>query len=292
VQDLSDAGRNGTTPAVGVDPKGNAVAAWSLFDGASYRVQARGRSASGTLSSVQDLSAPGQDGYGPQVAVDEGGNGVSVWTGFDGANDRIQSTFLLHVQTLSDAGLDAFDPQVAVDPNGNAVAVWQRFDGTESRTQARRRSASGTLSSVQDLSAAGQSANSPQVAVDPNGNAVVVWSLFDGTNSRIQARRRSASGTLSSVQTLSAAGQDAVSPQVAVDANGNAVVVWQRYDGTNFRIQARRRAASGNLSSVLTLSEGGQHAQYPQVAVDTKGNASAVWIRADGLNTLIQSGRL
>jgi hypothetical protein len=247
VQDLSGAGQSANSPQVAVDPNGNAVVVWSLFDGTNSRIQARRRSASGTLSSKQTLSAAGQD---------------------------------------------AQTPQVAVDANGNAVVVWQRSDGTNVRIQARYRSASGTLSSVQTLSAAGQDASDPQVSVDPNGNAVAVWWRSDGTNARIQARRRSASGTLSSVQDVSEAGQDAQTPQVSVDPNGNAVVVWQWYDGTNFRIQARRRAASGNLSSVQTLSEGGQHAQYPQVAVDTKGNASAVWIRADGLNTLIQSGRL
>lgn len=37
---------------------------------------------------------------------------------------------------------------------------------------------------------------------------------------------------------LSAAGQSASAPQVAVDAVGDAVVTWQRSDGANQRIQA------------------------------------------------------
>jgi hypothetical protein len=43
---------------------------------------------------------------------------------------------------------------------------------------------------------------------------------------------------LGPIQTLSGAGQDAFAPQVAVDSGGNAVAVWRRFDGTNFRVQA------------------------------------------------------
>src|SRR5438093_926621 len=89
------------------------------------------------------------------------------------------------------------------------------------------------------LSGAGQFADLPQVAVDPGGNAVFVWQRFDATAGcsasagclRIQARARSASGTLSAVQTLSAAGEHAEVPEVSVDQTGNSVIVWERFDG-------------------------------------------------------------
>jgi hypothetical protein len=55
---------------------------------------------------------------------------------------------------------------------------------------------------------------------------------------RVQARTRSAAGVLGAVQTLSASGQDAYYPQVAVNQSGNAATVWNRYDGANERIQA------------------------------------------------------
>src|SRR5712691_6980601 len=68
-------------------------------------------------------------------------------------------------------------------------------------------SAGAAFTAPQTLS--GLNADSPQVAVDPDGDAVFTWVRFDGTDYRIQARARSAAGTLSPVQTLSAAGQDA-----------------------------------------------------------------------------------
>jgi hypothetical protein len=91
---------------------------------------------------------------------------------------------------------------------------------------------------VQTLSEAGQNAQSARVAVDTDGDAVFTWSRSDGTNFRVQARTRSASGALSRpVQTLSSAGEDAKIPQVAVDATGDAVATWRRSDGANQRIQ-------------------------------------------------------
>jgi hypothetical protein len=179
--------------------------------------------------------------------------------------------------TLSAAGQNALDPQVAVDPNGNAVFTWRRFDGTKWRIQARARSAAGGLGPAQYLSAAGQSADSSQVAIDTQGDAVFTWRRFDGTKWRIQARTRSAAGVLGPAQNLSAAGQNASVPQVAVDADGDAVFTWR--DGTSSRIQARARSAAGVLSPVQNLSAAGQSAFEPQVGVSPQGKAVFTWER-------------
>lgn len=77
------------------------------------------------------------------------------------------------------------------------------------------------------------------MAVDADGDAVFLWKRFDGTNVRVQARARSADGTLSAVENLSAAGQDVFrGHEIAVDVDGDAVATWRRFDGTNWRIQA------------------------------------------------------
>jgi hypothetical protein len=295
--DLSEAGQNGDNPQVAVDPAGNAVVVWRRYDGANYRIQLRRRTATGVLSAVKTLSAAGHDANDPQVAVDAHGNAVVVWSRSDGANERIQvlrrtaGGSLSAVQTLSSAGGDAYEPQVAVGGDGSAVVVWERYNGTDNRIQVRRRTAAGALSAVQSLSASGQDAYAAQVAVDPHGRAVVVWYRFDGADNRIQARRRSAAGSLSAVQTLSPGGQEASNPQVAIDPDGNAVAAWRRFDGANYRIQVRRRAAGGSLSAVQTLSAAGQDASDPQLGVDRDGRAVVAWYRFDGANFRVEALR-
>jgi hypothetical protein len=292
---ISDAGRNASQAQVAVDADGDAVFTWTRFDGTNFRVQARARSSTGTLSAVKTLSAAGQNAFNPQVAVDTDGDAVFTWQRSDGTNTRVQARArskagtLSAVQTLSAAGQDANNPQVAVDADGDAVFTWTRSDGTKVRVQAVRRSAAGTLSAVQDLSDAGQDANTPQVAVEGGGDAVFTWIRFDGTNFRVQARARSAAGALSAVQTLSSSGRSASAPQVAVDADGDAVFTWQRFDGSFNRVQTRARSAAGALSAVQTLSAAGQNANLPQVAVEGGGDAVFTWVRADGTNDRAQA---
>jgi hypothetical protein len=293
VQTLSAAGQNAENPQLALDAHGNVLVVWQRYDGTNTRIQARRHSASGAWGGVQTLSVAGQDADFSQVAVDPNGNALVVWRRYDGADYRIQarrrsaSGTWSGVRTLSAAGQSALEPRVAVDPNGNALVVWDRYDGANTQIQVRRRSASGTWSAVQTISAG----NGPSLAVDSNGNALVVWQRLDGGNWLIQARRRSASGSLGAVQTLSAAGQNAFAAQVDMTGDGNAVVVWERWDGTSTRIQARRRSASGTWSSVQTLSAAGQNADLPQVAVNAKGNAVVTWLRFDGVNYRVQARR-
>jgi hypothetical protein len=89
---------------------------------------------------------------------------------------------------------------------------------------------------------------------------------------------------------ISDAGQDAFEPQVAVDAStGNATSVWTRSDGSNFRIQTATRTPAGPWSVPQNISDPGQSASGPAIAIDPSGNALAVWTRSDGLNGRIQA---
>jgi hypothetical protein len=271
VQTLSAPGHNAGLPRIAVDQNGNAVFSWLFNDGTtnSYycndaygckRVQARARTAAGALSAVQTLSAGGRDADYPNVATDENGNAVFAWSRYDETTDcigdpdtqdpypcrRVQARArsaagaLTATQTLTPAGRNAFSPQLEVDQDGDAVFVW-----LGNGVQARARSAAGALSAVKILAQPPISGASPQVAVDTDGNAVFVWARWDGTTDcsaygciRIEGRTRSAGGGLRPTRTLSAPGQNADFPQVAADPNGNAVAVWQRFDGANERIQA------------------------------------------------------
>jgi hypothetical protein len=249
------------------------------------------------------------------VAVDQNGNAVFVWVRSDGTTDcagstcyRIQTRArtadgtLGPVQTLSASGHNSGLPQVAVDQSGNAIFSWQFYDGTTNsyycnnaygckRVQARARTAAGALSAVQTLSAEGRNADYPSVATDQNGNAVFVWSRYDETTDcifeedtqdpypclRVQVRARSAAGTLTATQTLTPGGQNAFSPQLGVDQDGDAVFVWLENG-----VKTRARSAAGALSVVKTLAQPPIRGVSPQVAVDRDGNAVFVWARWDG----------
>lgn len=98
---------------------------------------------------------------------------------------------------------------------------------------------------VTTLSDAALDAQSPQIAVDPNGNAVAVWVR----NGVVESRRYSNSTrTWGATTVLSASG--ASDPQVAIDAASNATAVWVRAD-----VVESRRFSGGAWGPVVQVSD-------------------------------------
>ena len=83
---------------------------------------------------------------------------------------------------------------------------------------------------------------------------------------------------------------NASTPQVAVSANGNAMAVWQQYDGAHYNIYARSYA-SGAWGTTQLIETGSGIADSPQVAMDSNGNAIVVWRQYDGAYYSIYANR-
>jgi hypothetical protein len=142
------------------------------------------------------------------------------------------------------------------------------------------------------LSAAGGSANSPQVSVNAAGTAVAVWTRSNGSNNIVQSASSTDGGVnWSTPANLSASGRDAFSPQISVNAAGNAVAVWTRYDDSNYIVQSASSTDGGVTWSptVSNLSAVGGSANSPQISVNAAGTAVAVWTRGDGSSNIVQS---
>jgi CSLREA domain-containing protein len=135
------------------------------------------------------------------------------------------------------------------------------------------------------------------VAMDANGNYIVVWqdgSGADGSGIGIYGQRYNAAGTAQGAQfrvnTYTAGDQEW--PEVAMDASGNFVVVWQSQgqDGSNLGVYARRYNAAGTaldasdfrVNQTTNLDQGA-----PAVATDSAGNFVVSWVTRsqDAVNT-------
>jgi hypothetical protein len=143
-----------------------------------------------------------------------------------------------------------------------------------------------------NLSAVGQDATEPQVAVDGSGGTVAVWARSDGSHTIIQASGRPAGGAWGPVFDLSQSGRDAIAPQVAVDSAGNAVAVWARTNGAHTVVQGASRPAGGGWTSARDISDSEKNSQEPDVVIDPTGRAIAVWSRYDGFDNIVQSAQL
>jgi hypothetical protein len=92
---ISASGADASGPDVSIDNSGNALAAWSRFDGTKLRVQAaiRPPGSGSSFGAATTLSLAGQDAFEARVAAGPSvdANGVVVWTRSDGTNLRVQS---------------------------------------------------------------------------------------------------------------------------------------------------------------------------------------------------------
>ena len=121
------------------------------------------------------------------------------------------------------------------------------------------------------------SAYGPQIAIDANGNALAVWTQTNGTVYSVWSNRYSAGawGTAALIETDNAG--SAEGPQIAIDANGNALAVWAQSNGTVNNIWANRFSAGAWGTAELIETDNGSNAGYPKIAFDANGNALAVW---------------
>lgn len=290
-QTLSAAGESGEDPHVAIDDAGNAVAIWERAD----RIQAARMTAAGSWSAPVRVSATGTFNTYPKVAVDGHGVTTALWATTTGSDYRIQvahrtsSGAWSAPQNVTPIGLTLSQVQLATNRAGTVVATWLRYNGTKYVTQVARRPAGGSWSAIKTLTEQGEYGDEPHVAVDRSGTATAVWVASDGIDHWIVAARQTAGGSWSAQHLLSDNGAPADQPQLAVDAAGDAFVVWRRSDGSNDRIQEATRAAGEPWSTPTYLSELGQDALRPDVAADPRGDAIAAWARNDGNEYQLQA---
>jgi hypothetical protein len=96
-----------------------------------------------------------------------------------------------------------------------------------------------------------------------------------------------AAGVPDDVKTLSADGSDSNNAAIAIDGDGDSVIVWDR--SGDARIHAQTMTETGDLGTLADLSDVGGAASQAQVGVDATGDAHAIWARNDGSDEIIQA---
>jgi hypothetical protein len=306
--ELSDPGEEPLGLQVAVNPAGDAAVIWAGYgSGSGLVVRAAIRPAGGAWSEPVALSDPEDDADEPSIAIDAQGTVTAVWTagelndyGVVEAATRPAGGDWGEAVELSD-GL-ASTPLVAVDPEGEVTAVWtlvdlNRYDGV---IQSKTRSAAGEWSAeAVDVSGEGALASEPTIAVDPQGDATVVWRRQDipgpnGIHTFVQTAQR-VDGAWSAPFSLSNEDGIAGDADVTVDPQGNATAIWF-YWGTSRFVQVRSRTAAGAWGETVTLSakSGMLEPQEGnlQVAADAGGNVTALWETWAAPNLTIRSARL
>ena len=180
------------------------------------------------------------------VAADSSGNAVAMVrqariSGTGGAYPLSAATWAVGQPPESPFVLGGFgtDGNVAIDADGNAVAVWiERADGLG--VQAAFKPAGGSWQPKQTLSSVPDGLDLPnfghaRLAMSADGHAVATWVLYTSGGdlngaSRVviqAAVKPAGAATFGPAVDVSPTGPYS-EPDVAVAANGDAVVVWDR----------------------------------------------------------------
>jgi hypothetical protein len=239
----------------------------------------------------------------PSIASDADGNFLVVWhsVGQDGSSGGVYARRYLpsgEPVEVSEFQVNSYvtgaqlAPSVASDPSGRRVVVWDSFgqDGSDRGIYRRQLDATGTLGPEFRVNTVNteDDQRSASVAMDADGNFVVVWADRNGSAYEIRARRFSAAGapqgTEFTVNSFTLGYQD--TPAVAMSPAGDFVVLWmsQSQDGDGDGVFGRRFSSLGVAQAsefrVNTSTTGDQFS--PQLAMHTDGSFVAVWTGLDG----------
>lgn len=291
---LSPLGRQAFGPRVAFDRRGNAIAVWYRRPdtGPDNLVQAALRPAGRSWQAAQTLGT-GVDFYSDvEVAFDAAGTALVVWIGPVNGSGRVEAVehraggAWSAPELLSTPGLGASDAvSVGIGASGETVVAWSQFMPPFVRVQAAVRRGGGSWGAPQDLSGPGYFAHQPQVAVDPAGNALVVWyHTEDRGFSSIEATMRPAGGAWSGPVELAQDGQE---HDVAVDAAGNAVAVWQQPTVGSRALEARAFDAAGPIFARVRIARRGSVGRPLAFSVSafdvwSKLRGAPVWSFGDG----------
>jgi PKD domain len=290
-------------PDVVLDPSGNAVAVWASTSGEDgWAVQAAYRGSDGTWSQQSTLSGPDASGsVAPRLGLDPTNGVIAVWSRSLGTSTVAElatrdaaTGAWSEASQISPVGSDALTPEIAVNTRGDAAIVWTSSDQSGLGVVATVRHAGKPWGPPAVLASAVSGPLAPEVALDPRGDVLVVWSHAAGSHSRVQAATLPAGRSAwSSARALSKPGEDALTPQLALDAEGDAAAAWARYNGQSFVVQAIGYDASGPALGKLSVPAHGAVGKELTFAVLATDVWSAVrkisWSFGDGTAV---SGRL
>ncbi len=246
----------------------------------------------------------------PSVTAGGSGSFVVVWSsagseGSDSSNSSVQgqrfdsagapagTEFQINTYTIGDQS----ESSVAADASDSFVVVWASAgssgsDSSINSIQGQRFDAAGAAlgTEFQINTYTTQAQLSPSVAIDGSASFVVVWTSTGSSGSdssaiSIQGQRFDSAGAFlgTEFQVNTYTTLDQRNPDVAADAMGRFVVVWQsRYSSgseSDFSVQGQRFDSAGmpvgtefKINTYTSESQGS-----PRIAADASGSFVVVW---------------
>ncbi len=319
-------------PEVAVDTQGDAAAVWLDSYPQKGAIDASYRSpSSGEWQTPVAISAPGERGTGQQILLEPNGDAVAVWErlgegpspGVVGDETAVRTAATGAWQPPHEfvPGESPGDLKIAVDARGDLLAAWVSEDVVDAAMQPVGSAAWQTpvrlsrSSPPPDVTVGGI-----QLAVDPAGNATVLWQQDTRgcpvpTNKPVtpscalplattleSSVRLTSTGEWSEPVDVASASEPEAPPlggprsgvqmplgdqdaEIAIDSRGDTVATWLQVEKARTTLQASVRPAGASAwhsPSTLSPAPGGFPYGARDLAVDADGQALVAW-SADGV---------
>ena len=293
-------------PQIAFDTSGNAIAVWRQFDGTRYIILARKFTPNSGWGVEEQIDNKNRGASSkPQIAFDTLGNAIAVWIqrNSNGNNPNIFINRFTPTGGWSGAeqieGNDiggSGNPQIAFNTLGNATVIWESSLSGR-RILVREFTPNGGSSAEEQIDSNSNIFNNfnstnPQIAFDTVGNGIAIWEREDANRTNIWVSRFTPSrGWHNEEKIENDDTGSAYQPQIAFDILGNAFAIWRQSDGIRSNILVNRFTPSRGWHGAETIEENSGTAVSPQVSIDSKGNAIAVWHQLDGARESIWANR-
>jgi hypothetical protein len=265
-------------PRLAVDAGGDVTAVWRQGNGTIDDVWSNAYTG-GAWGTPQRIESGAADARNPDVATG-GGVTLAAWTQYAVGNtgsifsavETAPGTWAAE-QEIDGAGNAADEAQIAVDGSGRGLAVWVQGNAVRGATY------TGGWNAAMLVSTALTPAH-PRLAMNAAGDAVAVWETQHATGGiDIAAATYTVAGGWSNPVLLEGTPLESSSPAVAIDAAGDAVLVWIQSDGLHRNVVATEYFPATGWASGAALIEDNDtgDAKSPAVAITPAGNATAVW---------------
>ncbi len=293
--------------AVGMDQEGSFLVTWesSHQDAFSWGIFGRAYDAAGNplTTEFQVNSFAEQPQTNPVIGVNSDGATVTLWLGLD--ESHVPAVHAQRHQLPRGGGnfhpvgseivvghrneLEEAAAAVAVDANRNFVAVWQSYgdDGNGTGIVGRRFDVHGAPlgdAFIINTTVAGNQSR-PDVAMDEEGNFVVVWQSDDqdGAGQGIFGQRFDAAGQRLETEFRVSTDADGsqIQPTIAMETDGGSfVVAWQGPDADGAGIYAQRFDATGvRLGSQFLVNAFTELDQAsPRISMNASGQFAIAWV--------------
>ena len=288
-------------PTITSDGAGGAIVSWADSRSGADDVFAQRVNAAGApqwTSGGVPVCTAANDQYNPMIASDGAGGAIITWYDI-----RSGSSYAIYAQRINATGavqwpIDGFAvcalassgtyPAIVSDGSGGAIVAWRDTRNPGSDIYAQRVSSTGAMywpSNGVAVCGAPSDQTRQVLTSDGAGGAIVAWDDYRTTiTTDVYAQHVTGSGTMAwtlNGVALSTAAFDQLSPTIASDGAGGAIVAWNdSRGGISYDIYAQSVNAGGlpqwtTNGIAVCVAVNGQH--LPVAVANGSGGAIVAW---------------